>query len=154
MPGGAWIFDVDGCLVDSITGSSLRPLTMELLAAVRGRGIAVVLWSAGGRDYAWRRVDQFGLDAHVAGCYGKDERDADGRWRIDHLCRDHRPVLFVDDRPEELPLGIEVVGLRPYLGVSPHDRALAPLLERMRGQHGHVTPGDPSPIAPMDEEWG
>jgi hypothetical protein len=127
----AWVFDVDGCLVDSTTGTSLRPLTAELLAAVRERGISVVLWSAGGDRYAWRRVTQFGLGGQVAGCYGKDRRGADDRWVIDHIRADHRPVLFVDDRPEELPAGVDVVGVRPYLGASPHDRGLAPLLERV-----------------------
>lgn len=154
MAGAAWVFDVDGCLIDSITGTSLRPLTAELLAAVRTCGISVVLWSAGGRDYVVRRVSQFGLEVDVTGCYGKEQRDADGRWRIDHIRRDHRPVLFVDDRPEELPIGVDVVGVPPYLGVSPHDRALAPLLERMRATPDHITPADQSLAVVTDEERG
>jgi long-chain acyl-CoA synthetase len=129
--GKAWVFDVDGCLVDSTTGTSLRPLTAELLVAVRERGISVVLWSAGGDEYARRRATQFGLEDQVAGCYGKDQRGRDGRWLVDHIRADHQPVLFVDDRPEELPVGVEAVGVRPYLGASPHDRGLAPLLERV-----------------------
>ena len=30
-----WVFDVDGCLVDSLTGTSLRPGARELLARLR-----------------------------------------------------------------------------------------------------------------------
>ena len=32
MTGLVWAFDVDGCLVDSLTGTSLRPGALEVLA--------------------------------------------------------------------------------------------------------------------------
>ena len=43
-----WVFDVDGCLVDSLTGTSLRPGAATLLAGLRARGRTVIVWSAGG----------------------------------------------------------------------------------------------------------
>ena len=49
--GTVWAFDVDGCLVDSITGTSLRPLARPVLEQLRAQGSTVVLWSAGGGEY-------------------------------------------------------------------------------------------------------
>lgn len=125
----AWVFDVDGCIVDSITGSSLRPLTHDVIARLRSRGVAVVVWSAGGRDYAERRARQLGFDHLVDAFHAKETRDVDGRWRVDHLARGHRPTVFVDDRPEELPDHVRVVGVSPYLAETPHDRGLAVVLD-------------------------
>ncbi len=125
----AWVFDVDGCLIDSITGSSLRPLAREVIESLRSRDIAVVLWSAGGADYSEQRARQFEIDHLFAEFHGKKERDGNGRWRIDHLSTVHRPRVFVDDRPEELPDHVEVIGVSPYLGESRHDRGLSGVLE-------------------------
>jgi long-chain acyl-CoA synthetase len=125
----AWVFDVDGCLVDSITGTSLRPLTRDVITSLRSRGIAVILWSAGGAAYSEQRARQFEIDHLFDAFHGKEERDGDGRWRIDHLEGAHRPRVFVDDRPEELPDRVEVIGVSPYLGESRHDRGLSGVLE-------------------------
>ena len=128
-PVDAWVFDVDGCLNDSITGTSLRPLTLEVIAALRSRGIAVLLWSAGGADYSEQRARQFGIAHLFDAFHAKEERDHDGRWQIDRLSVRHRPRVFVDDRPEELPDHVAVVGVSPYLADSVHDRGLAAVLE-------------------------
>ena len=48
-----WAFDVDACLVDSITGTSLRPLARPVLESLRAQGATVVLWSAGGGMIIW-----------------------------------------------------------------------------------------------------
>jgi hypothetical protein len=45
-----WAFNVDGCLVDSLTGTSLRPGALEVLGRLRKVGATVLHWSAGGRE--------------------------------------------------------------------------------------------------------
>lgn len=123
-----WVFDVDGCLIDAITGGTLRPLVHELLDSLQASGTEVVLWSAGGGQYAARRARQLGIDHRVVACYSKAERDAAGAWVVDDVCARHDARLFVDDCPDELPRHVAVAGVRPYLAGSPHDRGLADLL--------------------------
>ncbi len=124
-----WVFDVDGCLVDSLTGTSLRPGACELLAHL-GRECRVILWSAGGADYARARAEQFGVAAHVSGYYAKDGRDDDGRYVTAHLALDADRAVFVDDRPEDLGLELEVITVSPYLSEDAHDRALEAVARR------------------------
>jgi long-chain acyl-CoA synthetase len=130
-PGDVWAFDVDGCLVDSITGTSLRPLARPVLEQLRAQGSTVVLWSAGGGEYARRKAIAVGIDDLIHAFYDKDERLPDGRWSTAHLAREHRPQVCVDDRPEELPTDVDPVGVTPYLAPNPHDLGLAALLERV-----------------------
>lgn len=124
----AWIFDVDGCLVDSLTGTSLRPGTVELLTQLRMHGTRLVLWSAGGLDYARRRAEAHGVDQLFDAFGGKDQRDAHGRYRADHLVDQAIDAVFVDDRPEDLPLDAPVVAVHPYLAPNAHDRGLDAVL--------------------------
>ena len=126
-----WAFDVDACLIDAITGTSLRPLARPVLESLRARGSTVVLWSAGGGDYARRRAVALGIDDLVHAFYDKDERGADGRWTTTHLAWEHRPDVCVDDRPEEVPADVDSIGVSPYLAHDPHDVGLAFLLERV-----------------------
>ena len=126
-----WAFDVDACLVDSITGTSLRPLARPVLELLRAQGSTVVLWSAGGGDYARRRAEAVGIDDLVQAFYDKDGRGADGRWTTTHLAREHQPDVCVDDRPEEVPADVDSVGVSPYLAPNPHDVGLADLYERI-----------------------
>ncbi len=49
-----WVFDVDGCLVDSLTGTSLRPGAQDIVMRLAAQG-RVLLWSAGGEGYARAR---------------------------------------------------------------------------------------------------
>lgn len=126
-----WAFDVDGCLVDSITGTSLRPLARPVLEHLRARGSTVVLWSAGGGDYARRKAEAVGIEDLVHAFYDKDERGDDGRYLVAHLAEEHRPDVCVDDRPEDLPTHVDPVGVSPYLAPNPHDLGLADLLERI-----------------------
>ena len=74
---GCWVFDVDGCLVDSLTGTSLRPGTRELLEHLARNGRHIILWSAGGDAYAQARAKEFGVDHLVGGFFAKDGRDVD-----------------------------------------------------------------------------
>jgi long-chain acyl-CoA synthetase len=116
-----WVFDVDGCLVDSLTGSSLRPGARDLLAHLAGRGTRVILWSAGGDEYARARARQFEVDDFVDEFHAKDARDRDGHYLTAHLGVELGHVVFVDDRPEDLAEGLDVRAVSPYLSDDRHD---------------------------------
>jgi|GEM_PF-1058050 len=120
-----WIFDVDGCLVDSLLGTSLRPGADALLAHLAAAQREVVLWSAGGADYAEARAQRFGLTSSVTRFEVKDGRDRDGRYETAHLNIDLEHSIFIDDRPEDMPLSADVVAVTPYLIENPRDRGLA-----------------------------
>src|ERR1700735_5368132 len=124
-----WVFDVDGCLVDSLTGTSLRPGARELLASLAGRA-RVVLWSAGGDTYARARAEQFQVDHLVNGYFSKEGRDAGGHYVTMHLPLGPGRAVFVDDRPEDLDDCLDVITVSPYLSDDPHDRGLRPGAER------------------------
>ena len=126
-----WAFDVDGCIVDSVTGTSLRPLARSVLEQLRARGTTVVLWSAGGGDYARRHAERHGIADLIEACYDKDARDGGGRYVLTHLDEAHRPHVCVDDQPDELPLHVHRIAVVPYLAPDPHDRGLADVLERV-----------------------
>lgn len=128
----AWVFDVDGCLIDLISGSSLRPLVTEVFDALRENGIDIVVWSAGGGDYARRRAATLGFEAQVVAFHSKSERDANGCWCSATIDAAHRPVMFVDDRPDELSPARSVMGVRPYIASSRHDRGLEEVLRTAR----------------------
>ncbi|MDT7549256.1 MAG: hypothetical protein QOE84_1650 [Actinomycetota bacterium] len=123
-----WAFDVDGCLVDSLSGTSLRPHARELLTALHQRGDTLVLWSAGGQEHGERIVSQHGLGHLFDGIYDKRGRDDSGRLHTTHLRHHHIPHVAVDDRPEEGPSTARVVGVSPYMSGDPADRGLVPLL--------------------------
>ncbi len=127
-----WVFDVDGCLVDSISGTSLRPLADSLIGDLRARDVTVVLWSAGGAEYARRKARHVGIEGHVSAFYDKATRDGEGRWSIDHFRPEHRRAVFVDDQPDEVPSAATVIGVSPYIGDNPHDRGLAAALDVAR----------------------
>ena len=125
----AWVFDLDGCLIDSLTGTSLRPGAMELLEHL-GRCNRIVLWSAGGDDYAQERAEQFGVDGYVSAYFSKDGRDDKGNYRTSHLTLDASNAVFVDDRPEDLAVDLEVLAVSPYLAPDPFDCGLAHVARR------------------------
>ena len=122
-----WLFDLDGCLVDSFAATHVRPLAHEALHAVRGAGARVVLWSAGGADYAERVAGRVGIATHFHGFRSKD-RGADGRWTLDVGVPSSR-VTCVDDQPDGLPQHVRTIALFPYIGVNPHDRALQRVID-------------------------
>jgi long-chain acyl-CoA synthetase len=124
-----WVFDVDGCLVDSLTGTSLRPGAVELVTHLRRRGCSVLLWSAGGAEYARQRAAEHGVASLFDGFHGKEVRDQTGRY-IPGFVVDLGTTVFVDDRPEDMPLGANVVAVAPYLVDDRHDRGLAPAAAR------------------------
>ena len=119
-----WVFDVDGCAVDSHTGTSLRPGVRDLLVDLRAEGCRIVWWSAGGDEYARRRAAGVGVSDLVDAFHGKDERGPDGRYLADHVVGGASEVVFVDARPEDLPAGARSIAVSPYLAPDPHDRGL------------------------------
>jgi long-chain acyl-CoA synthetase len=128
-----WAFDVDGCLVDSLTGTSLRPGALEALTRLRERGATVLLWSAGGRDYAASRAAELEFAHLVDAVYAKEYRGPDGRWSTGSLPPEHQPDVFVDDWPDEAPDTALLVPVPPYIAPNPHDRGLAALLAELTG---------------------
>ncbi len=124
-----WVFDVDGCLVDSLSGTSLRPGAKEILDSLAGH-TRVLLWSAGGDAYAQARARQFQVDHLVNGFFSKEQRDARGRYVTTHLPVGPGSVVFVDDRPEDLAEDLEVLAVSPYLAEDAHDRGLEKVARR------------------------
>ncbi len=118
-----WVFDVDGCLVDSLTGTSLRPGARDILEHLAGH-TQVFLWSAGGADYARDRAEQFRVDHLVSGYFSKEGRDADGCYLTTLLPVCRGTAVFVDDRPEDLAAHLDVLAVSPYLADDRHDRGL------------------------------
>lgn len=121
-----WFFDLDGCLVDSMAATTLRPHARELLSALRSRGRAVHIWSAGGGEYAARVAERVGIADLVDGYHDKVRVDG-GRWRLPAVAAGARAIC-VDDQPEGVPAEVQVVGVFPFIGGRPHDRALLCIL--------------------------
>jgi long-chain acyl-CoA synthetase len=125
-----WVFDVDGCLVDSLTGTSLRPGARDLLEHLADNGGHSFLWSAGGDAYARARAEESGIDHLISGYFAKDGRDVDGCYLAAHLPLQDRRAVFVDDRPEDLAPDLDVLAVSPYLSDDPHDHGLAHVARR------------------------
>lgn len=131
-PPECWVFDVDGCVIDSLTGSSLRPGARDVFEHLAAEGRRVILWSAGGDMYARTRAEELGVDDLVNGFFAKDGRGADGSYRTGHLPL-HQPgrrAVFVDDRPEDLARSLDVIAVSPYLSDDPFDRGLQEVARR------------------------
>lgn len=128
-PGGCvWVFDVDGCLVDSMTGASLRPGARQALDHLRGLGHSLLLWSAGGADYARQRARQHGIHDLFDGFFGKEGRDEAGYYLVTHLPAGSGRMVFVDDRTDEIAPTWERVAVSPYIAGDPGDREMQRLL--------------------------
>jgi long-chain acyl-CoA synthetase len=121
-----WVFDVDGCLIDSLTGTSLRPGAHDLFEPLARRGRHIILWSAGGDAYARARAEEFGVDHLVDGFFAKEGRDVNSRYLTAQLPLHDHHAVFVDDRPEDLArdLDVDVLAVSPYLSHDPHDHGL------------------------------
>ena len=126
-----WAFDVDGTVIGSIRSDRLRPGTSELLLALRERRVRCVLWSAGGDSYARRMAGAHGIEQHFEGFYAKKDRGPHGRFGVEHFRTFHRPTVFVDDSPGEVPAGIQVIGVPQFMGGNPADAVMVSLLERV-----------------------
>jgi phosphoserine phosphatase len=100
------------------------------LSHLRRNGSSIVWWSAGGEHYAERRAAALGVHELVDAFHGKDQRGDTGRYLAEHLLGGGHRALFVDDRPEDLPIGAPFIAVSPYLGDNPHDRGLLAVAER------------------------
>ena len=125
-----WLFDVDGTIIDSLTGTSLRPGVVELLERIRATGATVTLWSAGGDDYSRACAEAHGIDRLVDHFHAKEVRDGHGRY-LPPAGVTLSEAVFVDDRPEDMPVGATVLTVFPYLADNPHDRALTAVGEHL-----------------------
>jgi long-chain acyl-CoA synthetase len=126
-----WAFDVDGTLVDSMSGRSLRPYALDVLRGLHGDGATLVLWSAGGAEHAHAMGLRHAFADLFSAVYDKHAL-VDGRLPTAHLPAHHRPDVVVDDRPEEAPTGVRVVPVPVYFSPDPDDRGLLPLWQEVR----------------------
>jgi hypothetical protein len=133
MGRSAWAFDIDGCLFDSMSATSVRPLALDVLSHLQTLGVPVVVWSAGGADYARRVITRARLDHFVDGFYEK-VRGPDGRWQLEEFADQHRPSTCVDDDPEGVPSEIRVLAVPPYIAHNPHNRGFAEVLATARAE--------------------
>jgi hypothetical protein len=122
-----WLFDLDGCLVDSFDGTSLRPLARELIEALLQHGHSVDIWSAGGAEYAERVARRVGI-SDLIGTFWTKDRGPSGKWTLPPELSGQ--IVCVDDQPDGVPPGVEKIAVFPYLGPNPHDQVLHKLLDR------------------------
>jgi long-chain acyl-CoA synthetase len=122
-----WVFDVDATLVDSFTGSSLRPGAFDLLVELTDARQRVFLWSAGGADYAQRRAQLHQVDSMIEGFYSKEERSDGGRFRTDHFVPPEQTAIYIDDIEGDPPEEMIRLHVSPYLVANDHDRGLEPV---------------------------
>jgi phosphoserine phosphatase len=130
--GAVWAFDVDGTLIGSVRSDVTRPGAGALLDELCRRSVTCVLWSAGGEEYARRMARSHGLDQAIAAYYAKRDRDALSRYVVDHFADHHRPDVFVDDAPRDVPGDATVVPVPQFIGGNAADRVLWGLLAELR----------------------
>ena len=65
-----------------------------------------------------------GIDRLIDRFHSKDAWDAAGRYVTAEIQDGLKDIVFVDDRPEDLPIGAAVVAVPPYLSQDRHDRGL------------------------------
>lgn len=132
-----WAFDVDGTLIGSVRSDVLRPGAVALLDALIRRGVTCVLWSAGGEDYARRMSAAHGLERMVAGYYTKHRHASASAYGVDHFAVAHRPHVFVDDAPADLPVDALILAVPQFIGGNVADRVLWEIVEQLhRGPTG------------------
>jgi long-chain acyl-CoA synthetase len=124
-----WAFDLDGTLIGSVRSEQLRPGAVELLDALAARRVVCVLWSAGGATYARSKARDHGLDGRFVAFYTKALRDVSARYVVDHFDIAHRPDVFVDDSPIDLPVDARVVSVPQFIGGNVADRFLFDVLD-------------------------
>jgi phosphoglycolate phosphatase-like HAD superfamily hydrolase len=131
-PDDVWVFDVDGTLIGSVRSDRLRPGVEELITTLEASNTTLVVWSAGGAEYAERMLGQFGLAHRFRAFYHKETRNAAGRYQVDHMHPEHRPGTLVDDYPGEVTERGRIIGVRQFLGGNPADDGLREALEIAR----------------------
>ena len=132
MRADLWLFDLDGCLVDSMATTTLRPHARDLLDVLRDRGTPAHIWSAGGTEYAARVAARVGISDVIDG-YHEKVRQPDERWALPSIAQG-AAVVCVDDQPEGVPDGPHVLAVFPYIGLRPHDLAFAGIVAELAAE--------------------
>ena len=129
-----WVFDVDATLLDGMSATSLRPGARDLLVLLGERGRRIVVWSAGGEDYARRRLTDTGIIDLFESVHDKGARGDDRCYDPTRVVSDHElsAAVFIDDQPVDLPVRATVLAVRPYLAANPHDCELRRLHDASR----------------------
>ena len=129
-----WVFDVDATLLDGMSATSLRPGAQELLTLLSSNGRRIMVWSAGGEDYARRRLLAMGIIGFFEAVHDKGDRGDDRCYDTLRVVPAHElsAAIFVDDQPRDLPPRATVLAVRPYLAANAHDRELHRLHDAMR----------------------
>jgi long-chain acyl-CoA synthetase len=128
-----WVFDVDATLVDGMSATSLRPGATELLALLQAKQRRIVVWSAGGEEYARRRLSAVGVIGYVDAVHGKGDRTEEQCYDPCRVVLESElgVAVFVDDQPSDLSARSQVLPVRPYLAANPHDTELILLRARL-----------------------
>lgn len=127
-----WAFDIDGTVIGAIRSDVLRPGVVEVFQAIHQSGSRVVLWSAGGSEYAERMATNHGITEMVSGYFEKPDRMGSAHYTIEHIPESHRPSVFVDDSPSDLPPHWDVIAVDQFMGSNLHDRGLDVVMQRLR----------------------
>jgi hypothetical protein len=101
-----------------------------LLRHLQATGCRVLLWSAGGADYARERAAEQTVEELFHGFFAKAVRDECGRYDTTQLDVLLTATIFVDDRPEDMPMDADVMAVHPYLSNNPHDFGLSAVAQR------------------------
>jgi long-chain acyl-CoA synthetase len=133
-----WAFDVDGCLISSLATGTLRPLSEQIFYHLHSSGVPLLIWSAGGADYARRVIGATKLGSLVSGWYDKIA-GSDGYWRVDVFDSALIPWTFVDDEPWRLPKGLRVLAVPTFIGPRLDDAGLADVLRIVEEEHPTAT---------------
>jgi Protein of unknown function (DUF2889) len=120
QPSWLWVFDVDATLLDGMSALSVRPRADELLSLLAAREVRLIAWSAGGADYAERKLTTAGIGHYFAEFRDKGNRTGGF---YDTSFADSWGV-FVDDQARDLSPVAVVHPVRPYLAPNPNDTGL------------------------------
>ena len=126
-----WAFDIDGTIIGAIRSDVLRPNVREVFEALIANDARVLLWSAGGADYAERMAVRHGIEDLVHAYFGKPDRSGAAHYAVEHIPEHIRPTVFVDDSPSDLPPHWDVIAVDQFMGSNMHDRGLAVILQRL-----------------------
>jgi long-chain acyl-CoA synthetase len=126
-----WVFDVDATLLDGMSATSLRPYAYDLLTLLADRNNRLVLWSAGGAEYAQRRLEAVDAFHFFDAVHSKGDRLGSGFYDVTAVLRNSeslKETVFVDDQPSDLPPSATVLAVRPYLAPNRHDNGLVAII--------------------------
>lgn len=127
------LFDTDGTLHCGTYHCQVRPGVMEMIRLLVALGYSVHVWSAGGRAWAMESVERLALGDFVSGFHSKTPFPMNREDVIEAL--GFKPVMMVDDDPDEAIYGIPFFRLRSWLGTHGEGTYL-------RRGLGHLGPTD------------